>query len=694
MADNLTTTTTVSTVPGGTVIATDDAGGVHYQMVKLVDGTLNGTDPIPGTSANGLDVDVTRLASGGSVDIGAVADAAVTTDTTGSLSGKLRGLVKWAFERMPASLGQKAKTASFPVVIASDQDALAVTLASTTITGSVAVDSELTTADVDTGAGTDTRAVVGLVYGASGGGTLVSTTNPLPVGDNGGSLTVDNGGTFVTQENGAALTALQLIDNIVLAEDAVHGSGDPGVQALAVRKDSGAAIAGTDGDYSPLQVDSSGNLRVNVAAGGAGDGAILDGVSSSIKATVLDFTNSNPLAVRLTDTNGDYVGAGAGTQYTEDAAAAADPVGTMVMAVRADSLAAVTSTDGDNIAARATNKGELYVKHVDALPAGTNNIGDVDVLTLPALPAGTNNIGDVDVLSIAAGDNNIGNVDIVTMPNVTLAAGTNTNEVVGDVAQDAAASGNPLLIGGRASAAAPTDMSADGDSVYIWTTLKGAVNVADAGGSLTVDNAALSVVGGGVEATALRVTVASDSTGVLSVDDNGSSLTVDGTITASNATGNVAHDAADSGNPVKIGGIAKESDGTDPGSVAEDDRVDARFDRNGRIYTNNAHPNHWTVIENHTSAQTNNQLKAAPGANLSFYITDIIISTDVATNVKLLEDEGGTPVTVAGPYYFAANGGIAMPFVTPKKLTANKSLGFTGGAAGNFTVEVHGYTAP
>jgi hypothetical protein len=36
-----------------------------------------------------------------------------------------------------------------------------------------------------------------------------------------------------------------------------------------------------------------------------------------------------------------------------------------------------------------------------------------------------------------------------------------------------------------------------------------------------------SVIGGGVEASALRVTLASDSTGVLSVDDNGGSLTVD-----------------------------------------------------------------------------------------------------------------------------------------------------------------------
>lgn len=49
----------------------------------------------------------------------------------------------------------------------------------------------------------------------------------------------------------------------------------------------------------------------------------------------------------------------------------------------------------------------------------------------------------------------------------------------------------------------------------------------DAGGSITIDNAALAVTGGGVEATALRVTLASDSTGLVSVDDGGSSLTVD-----------------------------------------------------------------------------------------------------------------------------------------------------------------------
>src|SRR4030067_2890896 len=61
--------------------------------------------------------------------------------------------------------------------------------------------------------------------------------------------------------------------------------------------------------------------------GGAGDGSILDGVSSSIKATVEDYTNSNPLAVTLKETDGDYVAVGGGTQYTEDAVAAANPGG-------------------------------------------------------------------------------------------------------------------------------------------------------------------------------------------------------------------------------------------------------------------------------------------------------------------------------------------------------------------------------
>jgi hypothetical protein len=59
------------TAGSGTTIATDDISGVHYQRVKLVDGTLDGTGAIGGDATNGLDVDVTRVQ--GTVTTGGVA---------------------------------------------------------------------------------------------------------------------------------------------------------------------------------------------------------------------------------------------------------------------------------------------------------------------------------------------------------------------------------------------------------------------------------------------------------------------------------------------------------------------------------------------------------------------------------------------------------------------------------------------
>lgn len=59
MADNV-----AITAGSGTTIATDDISGVHYQRVKLVDGTLDGTGAIGGDATNGLDVDVTRIQAG------------------------------------------------------------------------------------------------------------------------------------------------------------------------------------------------------------------------------------------------------------------------------------------------------------------------------------------------------------------------------------------------------------------------------------------------------------------------------------------------------------------------------------------------------------------------------------------------------------------------------------------------------
>jgi len=92
-------------------------------------------------------------------------------------------------------------------------------------------------------------------------GTIVATIiGPLTViiKDGGDSHTVDIG----TAATGAA--------DLAKAEDAVHGDGDVGIMSLAVRNDTLATLAGTDGDYTPLQVSGVGSLYIS---GGAADGS-------------------------------------------------------------------------------------------------------------------------------------------------------------------------------------------------------------------------------------------------------------------------------------------------------------------------------------------------------------------------------------------------------------------------------------
>jgi hypothetical protein len=155
--------------------------------------------------------------------------------------------------------------------------------------------------------------------------------------------------------------------------------------------------------------------------------------------------------------------------------------------------------------------GELKVVQIQPLPTGTNTIGKL------AANSGVD-IGDVDILSIAPGDNNIGNVDIVTMPNVVLAAGTNTNEIVGDVAEDTALSGNPVRVGVRASAAEPTSMSADGRVVTPWADRRGRTVItqkAATGTQTTVAASVSNVTLLAANSSRLGATIYNDSTAIL-----------------------------------------------------------------------------------------------------------------------------------------------------------------------------------
>lgn len=144
----------------------------------------------------------------------------------------------------------------------------------------------------------------------------------VPVTDNSGSLTVDNGGTFAVQVDGSALTALQLIDDTVFAEDVAAQAADKGVAILAVRRDADTSLVGTDNDYANLQVDANGYLKVEVFDGGGShtvDGTVtVDTITNALPAgtnaigklaansgvdigdVTINNTDANPIPVFIT----------------------------------------------------------------------------------------------------------------------------------------------------------------------------------------------------------------------------------------------------------------------------------------------------------------------------------------------------------------------------------------------------------
>lgn len=66
---------------------------------------------------------------------------------------------------------------------------------------------------------------------------------------------------------------------------------------------------------------------------------------------------------------------GGGTQYTEDVAAAADPVGNAVILIRKDTPATITTTDVDNVAQRGTNYGAAYTQIVTSTGSFVDSFG-------------------------------------------------------------------------------------------------------------------------------------------------------------------------------------------------------------------------------------------------------------------------------------------------------------------------------
>lgn len=191
-------------------------------------------------------------------------------------------------------------------------------------------------------------------------------------------------------------------------------------------------------------------------------------------------------------------------------------------------------------------------------------------------------------------------------------------------------SANPLPISGAVTNAGTFVTQINGDALTALQLIDNAVS--GAGFNITQFAGAAVPIGGGVEATAVRVTIASNSTGVLSVDDNGGSLTVDGTVAISGTVtvgshavtnaGTFAVQAAQSGtwnvgtvttvttvstvtNLSQLGGVAiamntgTRSSGTQRVTIATDDIVPASQSGTWTVQPGNtANTTAWLVNDN------------------------------------------------------------------------------------------------
>lgn len=428
----------------------------------------------------------------------------------------------------------------------------------------------------------------------------------------------------------------------------------------------------------------------------AGDGSIVDGANTTIKASVLDYASSNPLAVRLTDTAGDYVSVAAGTQYTEDAAAAANPVGNALIVVREDARAgSLTTTDGDNVALRGNNLGELYVKHTDSIAITSATLAtaakqdtlltelqlkadltETQPVSLATVPShAVTNAGVFAVQENGAALTALQNIDTDTGTILTSNAAIQTAVeliddtvfVAGTATYTEATSKGQLMLGVRR----------DADTTLANTTNEFVPFQVDANGYLKVEvfsGQTIPVSFTGSTDVATQTTLASVLTSVQLIDNaisgagfnitqfNGAAVPIgagasatalrvetaasspdvtslgimdDWDNTASDGasvSGDVAHDGVDAGEPVKIGGKA-----TDVGAtltVANNDRTNAAFLRNGiQLVLGGAHD---TITKNL-------QITDADGAQTDTAIVTVAAGTAiVVTKVSVTADNANT----------------------------------------------------
>ena len=238
------------------------------------------------------------------------------------------------------------------------------------------------------------------------------------------------------------------IDNVTLDGSQLSVDIDKENDSIVIFSNTAADGSGTN--TVPL-VDAAGHTQVDIVSSALPSGGATAANQSTIIGhvdgveTLLGTIDSDTDAIKTSLGNIDNAVDGNYLNVNMNLAGSDAQAGEG--AISATTQRVTIATDDDGVAHLATIAGAVSTQmQVDVVAISAQSDGTYigDIKFGESLPAGTNNIGDVDILSIAAGDNNIGNVDIVSLP-----ASTNTIEVVGDVAENENASGNPVLVGGR-----------------------------------------------------------------------------------------------------------------------------------------------------------------------------------------------------------------------------------------------------
>lgn len=158
-------------------------------------------------------------------------------------------------------------------------------------------------------------------------------------------------------------------------------------------------------------------------------------------------------------------------------------------------------------------------------------------------------------------------------------------------------------------------------------------------------------------------------------------VTTVGTVTTLTG-GGIAHDSADSGNPVKVGAIATASLlGRTP--VAGADRTDLVADTAGAVIVRagTSLEDIISEVKTNTDGSSTAMTSAfAATASQRIYLTDIIIANSSATAITV-DIRDGSAGSVLATFPVPAGGGVVHSFATPLRFSTNTAAAFDGSAA-------------